>query len=270
MARGNRKGILFEDDRDRVKFDDLVLEAAVKYDVRVFAQCLMGNHYHQVVQTPRPNLPEFMKYINGGFSQYSNFRHHRIGHVFNEPYMPILIDNAFYLRVAIGYVVLNPVHHGFVNSPEEWRWSSYRATLGLDPAPEYLCLDWLDTGFPASTRAASRDRFREYLTARTWVEGEEWLAKPAAGGTDFERELRNHIDATLFMSALPRSYRAINRPALTELFSTCMKKDARNNQMLRAHVMYAYSISDIARALYMHPGSVSRIVAALRARARGR
>jgi REP element-mobilizing transposase RayT len=268
MARGNRRGNLFEDDRDRVRFDQMVRMGVESHHVRVFAESLLGNHYHQVVQTPLANLPKYMKDLNGGFSKYSNFRHHRIGHLFNEPYQPILIDNVFYLRVATGYVAMNAVNHGFVDSPEDWKWSTYRATVGLASPPEYLCLDWLDDAFPAPTRAASQALFREYLTARTWTEGEEWLGKPAVGPTEFEREVREHIGATMFMSRLPRSYRAINRPPLTALFTIDMTKTQRNQQMLRAHVIHAYSISDIARALCMHPGSVSRIVAAVRRKAR--
>jgi REP element-mobilizing transposase RayT len=264
MARGNRKGNLFEDDRDRIRFNEIVQDGVERYDVRVFAESLLGNHYHQVVQTPRANLPKFMKRLNGGFSQYSNFRHRRIGHLFNERYQPILIDNRFYLRVATGYVVMNPVKHGFVDSPEDWKWSTYRATVGLEAAPGYLCLDWLDVAFPAPTRALSQARLREYLTARTWAEGEEWLTKPAAGSTEFEREVREHIGVTMFMAALPRSYRAISQPPIADLFSVSMSRDERNKQMLRAHVVHAYSIADIARGLAMHPGSVSRIVAALR------
>jgi putative transposase len=270
MARGNRRANVFEDDRDRHRFNDLLLEAVERHDVRVFAECLLGNHYHQVVQTPQANLSKFMHRLNGGFSQYSNRRHHRIGHVFNEPYEPILIDNPSYLRVATGYVVMNAVKHGFVESPEDWKWGTYRATLGLEPAPDYLCLDWLDAAFPAPTRAESRCRFRDYLTAPTWAEGEEWLTKPAVGSTAFERELRDHIGTTMFMARLPRSYRAINRPPLSELFHISMPKEERNKQMLRAHVMHAYSIADIARALCMHPGSVSRIVASLRQQTRQR
>lgn len=270
MARGNRKGNLFEDDRDRARFNEIVLKSVESHGVRVFAESLLGNHYHQVVQTPRPNLPKYMKDLNGGFSQYSNCRHERIGHLFNEPYRPIVIDNDFYLRVATGYVVMNAVNHGFVESPEDWRWSSYRATVGLEPPPDYLCLEWLDAAFPAPTRAASQVRFREYLTARTWVEGEEWLWKPAVGATEFERDIRGHIGATMFMSRLPRSYRMINRPPLTELFTIDMTKRQRNRQMLRAHVVHAYSIADIARALCLHPGSVSRIVARLRRNADGK
>jgi putative transposase len=270
MTRGNRKGLVFEDDRDRVRFTDILSEAVKRYAVRVFAECRLGNHYHQVVQTPRANLPGFMGYVNGGFTQYSNYRHQRIGHLFNGPYKPILVDNAYYLRVATGYVVMNPVNHGFVDAPEEWKWSSYRATVGLEAAPEYLCLDWLDDAFPATSRSESQERFREYLTARTWAEGEDWLTKPAAGSTEFERDLREHIGATLFMAALPKSYRLVNRPPLSDLFSSTMRKEERNKQMLRAHVIYAYSLSEIARALCMHPGSVSRIVASLRRVARHR
>ena len=268
MARGNRKSNLFEDDRDRDRFVDIVRDAVATHQVRLLAECRMGNHYHQVVQTPQANLPNFMRDVNGIFSQYSNRRHGRIGHLFNEPYKPILIDNDFYLRVALGYVVMNPVSHGFVQKPEDWKWSSYRATVGLDPVPDYLTLDWLDAAFPAGSRKESQSRFQEYLTASTWAEAEEWIHKPLAGSTAFEREMRENIGATLFMAALPKSYRAAGRPALEALFEQGMAKDERDRQMLRAHVVHAYSNSDIARALCMHPGSVSRIVAALRNKGR--
>jgi putative transposase len=268
MARGNRKGNVFEDGKDRRRFIQILRDGADQYGVRVFSEARMGNHYHLVVQTPRANLPWFMRDLNRDFSKYSNRRHGRIGHLFNEPYQPILIDNDFYLRVATGYVVMNPVSHGFVEAPEAWKWSSYRATVGLEPPPDYLCLDWLDAAFPAASRELSQARFAEYLTARTWIEGEALLAKPLVGSTEFEREMREHIGATLFMAALPASYRAVGRPPLTELFPDGMSKDERNQQMLRAHVVYAYPMSEIARALCLHPGSVSRIIVKLRKKSR--
>lgn len=264
MARGNRRCNLFEDDHDRRRFIDILREAVNSYEVRVLIECRLGNHYHQVVQTPRANLPLFMRYLNGVFSQYSNFRHQRIGHLFNEPYQPILIDNSFYFRAALGYVAMNPVKHRFVDRPADWQWSSYRATVGLEPVPDYLSLDWLDTAFPAGSRTESQARFREYLTAPTWADAKRWIRKPVAGSTEFEREMREHIGATLFMSALPRSYRSTGRPSLSALFNEDMTKEERNQQMLRAHVVHAFTNSDIARALCLHPASVSRIVAALR------
>ena len=268
MARGNRKGVLFEDDHDRLKFIDILLEANERYEVRVFAECRLGNHYHQVVQTPRANLPAFMGYLNGGFTQYSNFRHRRIGHLFNERYTPILIDNDLYLRVVTAYVAMNPVNHGFVDDPGDWKWSSYRATAGLETPPGYLCLDWLLSAFSARCMEEAHARFFDYLRAPTLADAEHWNSKPLVGSSEFEHELRDHIGATLFMAALPRSYRSLDRPPLERLFGFPMTKEGRNSQMLRAHVLHAYTMSDIARGLSMHPASVSRIVAALRRQAR--
>ena len=268
MTRGNRKATIFEDDHDRVRFIDIVAEAAERYGVRIFAESRLGNHYHQVVQTPRANLPDYMGYVNGGFTQYSNHRHQRIGHLFNGRYKPILIDNSFYLRIAIGYVLTNPVKHGFVDRPRDWKWSSFRATVGLDTAPEYLDLGWLLAAFPSASLAEAQARFSRYLEAPVLSDAEAWIGQPLIGSSEFEREIRQHIDATLFMASLPRSYRALDRPPLGDIFRSPVTKAERNKQMLRAHVLYAYSLSEIARALCMHPASVSRIVAALRRRAR--
>ena len=70
MTRGNRKAAIFEDDYDRERFIDIAAEAAARHRVRVFVESRLGNHYHQVVQTPRANLPEYMAYLNGVFTQF--------------------------------------------------------------------------------------------------------------------------------------------------------------------------------------------------------
>ncbi len=266
MTRGNRKAAIFEDDYDRERFVDITAEAAGRHHVRVFAESRLGNHYHQVVQTPRANLPAYMGYLNQNFAQFSNFRHGRIGHVFNERYQPILVDNDLYLRTVIGYVLTNPVKHGFVTKLTDWKWSSYRATVGLEAPPKYLYLGWLRSAFPSETLEAAQVRLRSYLEARP--ADEDRIQGPVFGSSGFERELRDHIGAVLFMSALPRSYRALDRPPLSDLFPPGITKIERDKRMLRAHVLHAYRMSEIARALDMNPSSVSRIVAALRRQAR--
>lgn len=268
MTRGNRKGAIFEDDHDRERFIAIAAEAAERHGVRICAECRLGNHYHQVLQTPRANLPDYMGYLNGAFTQCSNHRHRRIGHLFNERYKPILIDNSFYLRVAAGYVLTNAVRHGFVDQPGDWRWSSYRATAGLEKPPDYLYLDWLIEAFPSASLEDAQARLGRYLQAPIVSDAEEWIGRPVIGSSDYEREVREHIGATLFMASLPRSYRALDRPLLSQLFKLRVTKAERNRQMLRAHVLHAYRISEIARALCMHPASVSRIVARLRRTAR--
>lgn len=268
MARGNRKADIFEDDRDRERFIEIVADAAFEHGVRVFTECRLGNHYHQVVQTPRANLPDYMGAINSTYARFSNVRHGRIGHVFNERYRPILVDNDLYLRVLASYVLTNPVKHRFVGRPGDWKWSSYRATVGQEKPPDYLYLDWVMSVFPSENLEGAQARLKEYLETDQPSGDDEWENRPALGSSGFERELRDHIGATLFMASLPRSYRALDRPSLEALFPPGMPLEERNRQMLRANVLHAYRMSEIARALCMHPGSVSRIVAALRRKAR--
>src|SRR5687768_16411650 len=101
MARGNRKSIIFEDDYDRARFIDILIDALEYYGVRAFIESRLGNHYHLVVQTPEANLPDFMCYLNSGFARYSNHRHQRIGHLFNGPHKPVLVESNFHLRIAV-------------------------------------------------------------------------------------------------------------------------------------------------------------------------
>jgi putative transposase len=264
MARGNRKATIFEDRHDRVRFIEILAEAAERHRVQMCVECRMGNHFHVIVRTPEANISEFMGYLNGVFAQYSNHRHKRSGHLFGDRFKPILIDNELYFRVAVGYVVMNPVNAGLVNAPDDWQWSSYRSTVGLAPVPSYLCLDWLDTAFQASSREESQEKLCDYLKAPSLGEAESWLDQPAVGPPTFARDVRTHIGLKFFTASVPRSYRALDQPPLETLFAQAWNKEARGRAMLRAHVIHGYRMSEIARFLDLHPSSVSRIVSALR------
>jgi putative transposase len=265
MARGNRKLTVFEDDRDRQRFVEIVAIAAERYSVEVFAECRMGNHYHKVVRTPLANVSDFMEYVNGKFAQFSNRRHGRTGHLFEGPYKPILVDDDLYLKVVLAYVVMNPVAAGFVDAPEKWKWSSYRATVGLEPPPGYLCLDFLGWAFPAPSIQQSQQQYREFVT-RSPFNSDDWIVEPAMGSEEFAQKVRAHIGEKLYKASLPRSYRALHRPPLSEIFGACTSKDERAAAMLRAHVVCGYTMAEIARSLILHPNSVSRIICKYRRR----
>lgn len=266
MARGNRKGAIFEDTRDRERFTETLAEAAARYDVHVLADCQMDTHYHLAVRTPRANLPDFQRYLNGCYAQYSNHRHGRIGHLFGDRYKPLLVDSERYLRVVLAYIALNPVSAGLVAAPADWPWSSYAPTVGLAPVPSHLSLDWLDSVFPAQSRRESQSKFCEYVAAPTVADAEEWLFKVAVGPPSFTKEIREHIGATLYRASLPRAYRALARPPLEDLFPRGCSKAERAQMMLRAHVAHAYTMAEIARCLGVHPNTVSRYVCDLRRR----
>ena len=263
MARGNRKSTIFEDDRDRVRFLRILTDAVGRYEVIVHADCLMRTHFHLVLTTPEANLSEFMRYVDGVYTQYSNWRHKRVGHLLQGPFKSILIDSDTYLVVAASYVVMNPVAAGLVAHPEEWKWSSYRATAGLTQVPQYLSIDWLRSAFPAATleesRAAYRSLFDEPAPSQAAA-----LRSPAIGSEQFRKSLRSFVGENLYLASLPRSYRALFRPTLEELFASVTSKAERCAVIQRAHVVHGYRMSEIARALGLHPASVSRIVCQLR------
>ena len=137
-ARGDRQEPIFEDDQDRLVFLDLLAKEVLQQSWVLYAFCLMGNHYHLLLETPEPNLVQGMRRLNGVYTQAFNRRHRRVGHVLQGRYKSILVDKDAYLLELCRYVVLNPVRAGMVASVEDWHWSSYLPTAGRMPCPPWL------------------------------------------------------------------------------------------------------------------------------------
>ncbi len=147
MSRGNRGDEIMRDDADRERFLATLAEAATKCGWEVHAWCLMGNHFHLVVETPQGNLVAGMKWLLGTYTLRFNRRHRVQGHLFGGRYKALPVDDAepHYLRVVVDYVHLNPSKAGFMEAGaplSAYRWSSYGTYL-LPPAerPEWLRVD---------------------------------------------------------------------------------------------------------------------------------
>lgn len=135
---GLRREAIFEDDEDRRVFLSTLAEVVERFHWICHAYCLMTNHYHLVVETPDANLSKGMRQLNGVYTQASNRRHGRVGHLFQGRFKGILVDKEGYLLELTRYVVLNPVRAGMVAQPGQWSWSSYRAMVGEEASPEWL------------------------------------------------------------------------------------------------------------------------------------
>ena len=116
----------------------------------------MSNHYHLVIETPDGNLSKGMRQLHGVYTQASNRRHRRTGHLFEGRYKAILVDADNYLLEVTRYVVLNPVRAGIVEDPGKWSWSSYQAMIGETTAPDWLATDGLLAQFGKRRSAAVR------------------------------------------------------------------------------------------------------------------
>jgi REP element-mobilizing transposase RayT len=83
MNRGDRREAIFRDDKDREMFMSTLGEVCGKTGWEVHALCLMGNHFHLVVETPRGNLVAGMKWFLGTYTGRFNRRHKLFGHLFS-------------------------------------------------------------------------------------------------------------------------------------------------------------------------------------------
>src|SRR6266699_6190738 len=134
MNRGDRREPIFRDDGDRLLFLETLGQACGKTDWQVHAWCLMLNHFHLVIETPKANLVAGMKWFLGTYTARFNRRHKLFGHLFSGRYKSLIVDGSGdgYLRTVCDYVHLNPVRAKLLK-PEEplqnYPWSSY---------PEYL------------------------------------------------------------------------------------------------------------------------------------
>jgi REP element-mobilizing transposase RayT len=160
-TRGNdRRQIYFGSWSGRLFVRELT-RASQRHGWRVLAYCLMVNHYHVVLRIDE-GLSQGMCELNGRFALISNWTNGRHDHLFGRRFTSHLIEDDSYLFESIRYVVLNPIRAGRVESPERWRWSSMRPTVGLDRPP--ACLDLaLVLGLFGSTSTAARRRFREFV-----------------------------------------------------------------------------------------------------------
>lgn len=163
-ARGNRREAIFLDDTDRARFLELLAREVEHQGWRLYAYCLMGNHYHLLVETPEGNLVAGMRRLNGVYTQAFNRRHGRVGHVLQGRYKSILVDKDAYLLELARYIVLNAVRAGMVERAEDWPWSSYRATAGLTDAPPWLAAEaiWRQFG---PDRARAQQAYRRFVRA---------------------------------------------------------------------------------------------------------
>jgi putative transposase len=140
MSRGNGRMCIFHDDEDYRHFIYLLGDVVEEFDIECWNYCLMPNHYHATLRPTQTNLSNAIRRLNSVYGQWWNRRHGRVGHVFQGRFKDQVVDRDRYLLTLSRYVVTNPVRGRLVERPEEWPWSSYRATAGLSDAPAFLAV----------------------------------------------------------------------------------------------------------------------------------
>jgi putative transposase len=164
-ARGNRRQLIFEDDRDRIQFLDLFARISRALSWICHGYCLMANHYHVVVETPEPNLSSGMHRLNSGYAHWFNWRHGVDGHLFQGRFHAVFIESNWHLIELSRYLALNPVRGQLCKRPSAWQWGSYRFLAGaVDLPPPFLAVDRV-LGYFGTHRETARETFAQYVEA---------------------------------------------------------------------------------------------------------
>ncbi len=125
MNRGINGENIFPDDNAKQQFLTILEDRSDHFKIRLIAYCIMDNHYHLILQNTSGKLSDFMRELNGKYGAYYRLHFGGKGYVFQSRFKSTLIEDEKYLRVAIVYVLLNPVRKQWVKTPDQYPWTSY-------------------------------------------------------------------------------------------------------------------------------------------------
>lgn len=122
ITRGVGQQIIFEDDEDFSYFFKTLVSQAQKYEVEIWAWCLMSNHVHLLLRAPIETISKFMQQTKSSYAVYFNKQHGRNGALFQGRFTSVPIETDEQLITAVRYIHLNPTEAG---EDLSYKWSSY-------------------------------------------------------------------------------------------------------------------------------------------------
>lgn len=259
-TRGYGDGDIFVNDQDRQLFLTVLAEVVSRTGWIVHAYVLMDNHYHLLIETPKPNLSRGMRQLNGVYTQRFNSQHGSGGRVFQGRFKAILVERNSSLLDLCRYIVLNPLRLKAVKNISRYRWSSYRATAGEVKAPTWLYTEWILDHFGKNITVSQR-KYAEFVQAGSGLPSPLSRVKSQIllGSAAFVKKMKQRL---LSGAGGKSEKKQIKRPGLNALFPKAVRLDKmlRNQTIERAYHEYAYTMAEIAGAAKIHFSTVSKVI----------
>ena len=180
LNRGNRKQTVFHKEKDYVVFIELMKKAKEKFPIKIFAYCLMPNHYHFALMPLQiDHLSKWIHWLTTVHASRYHFHYQTCGHIWQGRYKNILIQDDYHLSTVLKYIERNPIRAGFTNSAYDWPWSSYTENLGeksnclLDERPDNLQVSW-DKFVDSPIKTTELENLRKCIKKRLPYGDEKW------------------------------------------------------------------------------------------------
>lgn len=198
MNRGRGRQLIFPESDFYQAFLQGIDEAHRRFGLEVHAYCLMGNHYHLLVRTPRGNLSRAMRHVNGLYTQRYNRLKKTDGPLFRGRYKAILVDASSYLLQVSRYIHRNPVETTtpLVAAIKEYPWSSYPAYLSSKQRPDWLYV----TSVYGELGSLRPGQYRQYVELGNDEETDAFYRRKSQlsilGGESFTERQMCYVKAT--------------------------------------------------------------------------
>lgn len=209
-VRGHSRATMFADNGDRRRFLERLAYDAEAFGVRLYAYCLMSNHYHLVLETPHANISSFMQSLQTSYHLYYNLRHRRSGAVSQGRFKTRLVEGDAYLLNLTRYVHLNAVQtkqarnlslKQRLHALRSYPWSSYRGYIGRECRKDWVRYEPM-LALVAANGFKGTNGYRRFVEAGLADNDEDFQrileASPyAIGSEDFVAQIQNTYELLL-------------------------------------------------------------------------
>jgi len=161
-SRGNERRAIFLNQKNYERMIGYLESATERYGAQIHCFCLMSNHYHLLLETPRGNLRQILHHLNTSYTNYFNAKTGRVGHLFQGRYRAILVDKDTYAMELSRYIHLNPVRAHMVKDPLLYPWSSYQDYAGDRKGWDWVKTEWI-LGQISRNEKRARKGYRKFI-----------------------------------------------------------------------------------------------------------
>jgi len=248
--RGNGGARVYFGDADRARFLEQLDYALEQHEIRLYAYCLMPNHYHLFVETPLGNVHRFMQGVNTAYAMYFRYKHKRPGHCWQGRYGAKLVRGDKYILGVTRYIHLNPVkgeawegraREDVLKTLREYEWSSYRGHAGYSGPEERIDYRWLGL-MGRGGEKKKRAKYRKYAEQMACRNDEEFLkesvlSRYAIGDDDYREEIAEQLKSKKLERAVTGDivWPEDRRPGIEAVESAVLKELGVSKGRLHGH-----------------------------------
>jgi len=236
VNRGVEQRIVFKEADDYEYFEELLCFYAKSYHIILHNYCLMGNHYHLLIEIQQENLSKFMKQLNANYAIYFNKKYKRSGHLWQGRFKSWYVTDEAYLYTLMNYIEQNPLKANMVQDLGEYPYSSYHYFLVSSTVPECLEKSWIMQNYKNDVEA-----IKAFLNASVDMSVLQELKK-----------------ASTLIEA-PNIEKKPNEEVLKKRLLSVQSKQERNRAILKAYKQ-GYSQHMIAKVLGLAQPTVNVII----------